>query len=161
MSALALIRQLWQHKAWADAELERGLGTAGDTHTAAWREYAHMLGADEVWLSRIQARTPRAPVWPDIPNADVLALCETIRHDYHALLAELGEQDVQRVISYCNSHGQPFDTPLGDILVHVALHAQYHRGKVNLLLRQQQAEPAPGDFISFVRGVPAATQRKS
>ena len=28
-----------------------------------------------------------------------------------------------------------FTTPLGEILLHVALHGQYHRGKINLLLR--------------------------
>jgi hypothetical protein len=36
------------------------------------------------------------------------------------------------------------------------LHGQYHRGKINLLLRQSGAEPAPADYISYVRGVPAA-----
>jgi uncharacterized damage-inducible protein DinB len=40
------------------------------------------------------------------------------------------------------------------------LHGQYHRGKINLLLRQAGLAPAPVDFISFVRGVPAATTRR-
>jgi uncharacterized damage-inducible protein DinB len=48
-------------------------------------------------------------------------------------------------------------TPVGDILLQVALHGQYHRGKVNLLLRDAALPPAPVDFISFARGVPAAT----
>jgi hypothetical protein len=38
----------------------------------------------------------------------------------------------------------------------VVLHGQYHRGKVNLLLRQEGEQPAPTDYIAFVRGVPAA-----
>jgi uncharacterized damage-inducible protein DinB len=64
---------------------------------------------------------------------------------------------VTRGIGYTNSAGRSFVTPVGDILLHVALHGQYHRGKVNLLLRQAELEPAPVDFIGFVRGVPAAT----
>ncbi|MFQ5740386.1 MAG: DinB family protein [Acidobacteriota bacterium] len=35
---------------------------------------------------------------------------------------------------------------------------QYHRGKVNLLLRQAGHAPAATDFIAFVRGAPAATE---
>lgn len=38
------------------------------------------------------------------------------------------------------------------------MHGQYHRGKVNLLLRQADRTPAPTDYIAFVRGVPAARQ---
>ena len=39
------------------------------------------------------------------------------------------------------------------------VHGQYHRGKVNLLLRQEGMSPVPGDFIAYVRGAPAATSR--
>jgi len=62
-------------------------------------------------------------------------------------------------VTYTNSAKREFSTALGDILVHVALHGQYHRGKVNLLLRENGLEPVPADFIAFVRGAPAATQR--
>jgi uncharacterized damage-inducible protein DinB len=80
-----------------------------------------------------------------------------IQDGYGAYLAALRDEDVERPVSYTNTKGQPFETPIGDILLHVALHSQYHRGKVNLLLRQSNAAPSPVDFISFVRGVPAAT----
>ena len=43
-------------------------------------------------------------------------------------------------------------------LLHVPLHGQYHRGKINLLLRQAGRQPAPTDYITFVRGVSAATE---
>lgn len=42
-------------------------------------------------------------------------------------------------------------------LLHVALHAQYHRGKVNVLLRHAELAPAATDYIAFIRGAPAAT----
>ena len=43
------------------------------------------------------------------------------------------------------------------MLLQVALHGQYHRGKINLMLRQAGLPPTPTDYISFARGVPAAT----
>ena len=65
---------------------------------------------------------------------------------------------VERMVDYRNSAGISFSTSAGDILFHVMLHGQYHRGKVNLLLRQSGFPPVPTDYIAFVRGVPAATQ---
>ena len=50
MSALSVIRQLWQHCLWADEELLRALGAASGDQDEAWREYLHVLGAEEVWL---------------------------------------------------------------------------------------------------------------
>jgi uncharacterized damage-inducible protein DinB len=45
------------------------------------------------------------------------------------------------------------------MLVHVALHGQYHRGQVALLLRASGFEPATTDYIAWTRGVPAATRQ--
>ena len=41
------------------------------------------------------------------------------------------------------------------------LHGAYHRGQIALLLREGGAEPAPTDYIAFVRGAPAATRTPS
>ena len=57
---------------------------------------------------------------------------------------------------YVNSAGQSFETPVSDMLLQVFLHGQYHRGKVNLMLREGGLPPVPTDYISWARGVPAA-----
>ena len=69
----------------------------------------------------------------------------------------LTETDLAARLAYVNSAGKPFDDEVGDILLHVMLHGQYHRGKINLLLRQGGAEPGPVDYIAFTRG--SATAR--
>ena len=55
-------------------------------------------------------------------------------------------------VAYVNSAGIAFETPVEDILLQVFLHGQYHRGKINLMLRQAREEPMPTDYISFARG---------
>ena len=157
MSALDQIQNLWRHAVWADAEMLRAL-SASPPPEAAVREYAHVLGASEVWLARLEGRAPRAPVWPTPSLREVDGLSRAVRDGYAALLATLAEADLGRGVTYVNSVGQTFTTAIGDILLHVALHGQYHRGKVNLLLRQAELPPAPVDYIGFVRGAPAATQ---
>ena len=156
MTPLDLIRRLWTHAEWADAELLAAL-RAPSAPSEALREYAHVLGAAEVWLARLEQRTPLTAVWPELDLAECATLAETLRAGYRTFLDRLGEGDLERAVAYTNSAGRSFTTPIGDILMQVVLHGQYHRGKVNLLLRQGGLGPAPVDYIFFVRGVPAAT----
>ena len=154
--SVTLLRRLFDHAIWADAELRRALEAAGTPPTDALREYAHVLGADEVWLARLEGRAPELRVWPEIALAEYAAWGARLAAGYRAYLARIDERDLTRVVAYTTSSGMALETAVGDILAHVALHAQYHRGKINLLLRQSGGEPAPTDFIAFARGVPAA-----
>ena len=157
MTALEQLRRLWDHCAWADASLLAALELADDLPPAPLREYAHVVGAEEVWLSRLEGRPSRAAIWPELGLPEVRALAERVRAGCAAFLATLDDARLTRAVAYRNSAGRAFETPVGDILLHVMLHGQYHRGKVNLLLRQADLAPAPVDYIGFVRGVPAAT----
>lgn len=149
------ITKLWAHLAWADGILLDAL-RAGSVPEAAVREYAHILGAEEVWLARLEQRPSRTPVWPDLPLDQVESLAVTLRQDYRRFLERLDDRALDRVVAYTNTAGKAFENSVQDILLHVALHGQYHRGKVNLILRQGGHPPAPTDYIAYIRGAPAA-----
>ena len=149
------ITKLWAHLAWADGILLDAL-RAGSVPEAAVREYAHILGAEEVWLARLEQRPSRTPVWPDLPLDQVESLAVTLRQDYRRFLERLDDRALDLVVAYTNTAGKAFENSVQDILLHVALHGQYHRGKVNLILRQGGHPPAPTDFIAYIRGAPAA-----
>lgn len=155
MTALEYLRRLWEHSVWADDKLLSGIQQRG-TPPAAIREYAHILGADEVWLSRLEGRAPSLSVWPELAPDAAAIMARDVHAKFSRYLQALRDDDLTRPIAYTNTAGRAFVTPVGEILTHVMLHGQYHRGKVNLLLRQSGAEPAPADYIAFVRGVPAA-----
>lgn len=53
--------------------------------------------------------------------------------------------------SYTNSKGDEFKYSVGDILTHVALHGQYHRGQINSRLRAMGVEPVSVDYIIFAK----------
>lgn len=157
MSALEQLRRLWDHAAWADAALLAELERLPAVPALVLREYAHVIGAEEVWLARLESRQCKAAVWPDLPLAAVAELARDTRVGYQKYLASSREDEIARDVTYTNTAGRTFSTRADDILLHVALHGQYHRGKVNLLLRQAGLSPVPADFIAYVRGVPAAT----
>ncbi|HET7622924.1 MAG TPA: DinB family protein [Gemmatimonadaceae bacterium] len=157
-AAIEYIQRLADHCLAADAAIAESLRGAATVPETILREYAHILGAEETWLARIEGRAARAAIWPSEPLAEILRLRELVAESYRAHFAQLGNADLARLVEYRNSAGISFSTSVGDILFHVMLHGQYHRGKVNLLLRQSGLPPVPTDYIAFVRGVPAATQ---
>ena len=161
MHVLHTMRRLWEHAAWADRLLLGTLLRLDPCPEDVWREYAHVLGAESVWLDRLKHRPPRYRVWPTLEPAEAAALAESLRLEYMSYIEGLSIDALDTSVAYVNSAGLSFETPVEDILLQVFLHGQYHRGKINLMLRQYDEEPAPTDYISFVRGVPAATTRQS
>lgn len=157
MMTIKRIRTLWQHAATADTALLVALRDEDGTADAR-RELAHVVGAEEVWLSRLQGRDARSAVWPDAAVAAIAQNVRATHSEFEAYLASLGEGDLDAAVTYTNSAGRTFTDSVGDILLHVALHGQYHRGRINLLLRQAGRAPVPADYIAFVRGAPAARE---
>jgi uncharacterized damage-inducible protein DinB len=69
-----------------------------------------------------------------------------------AILAELGEDGVSRVMPYALLSGVSSASPFWHMLQHVVNHASYHRGQVTTMLRQLGAAPAKScDLITFYR----------
>jgi uncharacterized damage-inducible protein DinB/uncharacterized protein YndB with AHSA1/START domain len=157
MSPNNTLSRLWDHAFWADNRILEAIQAAGGP-TEAIREFAHLLGAEETWLSRLERRAPRTAVWPELPLESLARHRDDIHAGIRALLDAIGEDAVDARVDYANSAGQAFHNTVSEILLHAALHGQYHRGKINLLLRQADKSPAPVDLIAYFRGVPAATK---
>jgi len=161
MSALPEFKKLFAHLKWADERTLGALRKAGSPPPRAAELFAHVLGAEHTWLARIAGRAPSAPVWP----APTLDECERLMRETHdaweAYLATLTDGGLAKQVHYANSAGAEFDSRVDDILLHVCLHGQNHRGQINAALRAAGAEPSPVDYIAYVRGAPAATRRSA
>jgi uncharacterized damage-inducible protein DinB len=151
------IRSLLDHMAWADERILESLRQPAVPERAL-HLYAHVLGAEHVWLARLEQRPATVAVWPVITLDECERLARENRERLRSYAERLTSADLRRNVHYRNSAGDEFDTAIEDILVHVAMHGSYHRGQVSLLVRDAGAEPQPTDFIAFVRGAPAATR---
>jgi uncharacterized damage-inducible protein DinB len=150
------IRMLLDHMAWADERVLESLRQPAIPQRAL-DLYAHVLGAEHVWLARLEGRERAIAVWPTMTLDECARLARENRGAFRAYADRLTSGDLRRTVHYRNSAGQEFDGAIEDILVHVAMHGSYHRGQVTLLVRDAGVEPQPTDYIAFVRGVPAAT----
>jgi uncharacterized damage-inducible protein DinB len=151
--------KVFRHLEWADARVLQSLRSAQSVLKKDLDLYAHILGSEHVWLSRISGTPPKLAVWPSL----TLDECDRLGGDnataYQKLAADLTPETRQRPITYRNSAGEEFTSTLEDILTHVSLHGAYHRGQIAASLRAAGDTPIPTDYIAFVRGAPAAKRK--
>lgn len=156
---LESLHRLFAHMRWADERALEALRRADPVPPPALEVYAHLLGAEHVWLARLQQRPASVAIWPTLDLDACERLARENAAEFDDLLDALTPDELHQTVSYQNSAGQGFDTRREDILLHVAMHGSYHRGQVATLLRQAGAVPEPTDYIAFVRGFAAATRR--
>lgn len=148
-------KRLYTHAQWADARTLHSIVDSEHLPARALELFAHVLGAEHVWLSRVRGTAPHVTVSPTLSVAECDALMHENHDGYTSLLDELAPGDLQRAVTYRNSAGHEFTSTLQDILTQVAMHGSYHRGQVAALVRAAGDTPQPTDFIAFARGAPA------
>lgn len=151
--------KLYQHLEWANNRVVASLRSAQSPRKRDLELYAHILGAEHVWLSRINGTTARIAVWPTFS----LEECESLSHEnvsaFNDLVSRLTPALLRKAITYRNSAGDQFTSTIEDMLTHVAMHGAYHRGQIAASLRGGGDTPSPTDYIAFIRGAPAATRQ--
>lgn len=111
----------------------------------------HILGAKRVWLARVTGAEMPFGVNPAFSPAELRVELDLAHDGWTRCLANRSDADVARVIGYTNLKGDPFESVLGDILAHLPLHGQHHRGQVNADLRAAGIAPPAIDYIHAAR----------
>ena len=142
------VRRLLAHMQWADEQVLAALRTATSAPEGAVSLYAHVLASEHNWLARL-AGTEEMDAFPTLS----LHACEALARDSHArfdaLARALGPAELDQVVAYRRRDGLLQERRLEDILLHVVLHAVYHRGQVATLLRQAGETPIATDYIKW------------
>jgi len=151
--------KLYQHLEWANNRVMASLRSAQNPRKRDLELYAHILGAEHVWLSRINGTTGRIGVWPVLSLDECERLGQENVRVFNDLVSRLTPALLGKAITYRNSAGDQFTSTIEDILTHVAMHGAYHRGQIAASIRGGGDTPSPTDYIAFIRGAPAATRQ--
>lgn len=115
----------------------------------------HILGAEELWLSRwvgVQGRTLLNS--DDFPIYSSLAdRWDDYRNQINRFLLSLTEEDLTQEISYKNLKGISYSLELWKQMLHVTNHSSFHRGQAVTMIRQLKKQPPSLDLISYYNGV--------
>lgn len=150
MSQMARFRRMFEHAAWANTTVLAALqdGPAPDK-ACAW--LAHLVGAERLWLARLQHEPATMPVWPDLDLAACGQEFPALATAWQEYLETLDDEALEDGIGYRNSKGEFWTSTVGDILTHVSHHGAYHRGQIASAVRAEGGEPAYTDFIHAAR----------
>jgi uncharacterized damage-inducible protein DinB len=145
-----LLQRLVAHMRWADALVAEALA-APQPDAESVRLFAHIAAAEHLWHSRIQRIPPEHAVWPALSVTQAAALAERHAADFAVLLENANDTLLARIVEYRNSAGRDFRSSVSDIVVHVAMHGEHHRGQIARLVRASGREPPYTDYIQFTR----------
>lgn len=154
MDAADQLLRLFSYDNWANEQvllsLQDNLEDIDEADQAV-KYYAHIAGAQELWYRRIEGQPlDDLAVWPDYDLPIALQKITTLYEKWQQLVSA-NRSELDRIISYQNSKGTSYDTPLSDILHHVIIHGQHHRAQIAKLLRNAKIDPPATDFIFFSR----------
>ena len=151
--SIAMVRDLYDYHRWANRRLYDFAAALGEetcardvgsqfSYAKVTRMFAHLYGADWVWLSRWKGTSPTT-----LPGAELTTMA-AVRRRWDALEAEqqafvdaLKDDDLARVVEYTSTEGKAFRAPLGQLLVHVANHATHHRSEIATMVTILSSSP--------------------
>ena len=151
--AMDLIRELYGYHRWANRRLFDVAAGLGDAVTRDMGKhwsvptvkgmFAHLYGADSIWLSRWKAGAPgRLPGDADFQTlGDLRAAWDALEAEQCAFVEGLGEADLARPVTYKNTAGEQFRVALGPLLEHVVNHATHHRSEIATMITLISASP--------------------
>jgi uncharacterized damage-inducible protein DinB len=148
---LAYHRRMFAFDHWASAASLAAVAPHADQvpKSVAWLN--HVLGAKRIWLARVTGEPAPFGVNPTFSAAHLAGELDAARDGWTRFLETETDEGLARVIHYTNLKGDPFQTALTDILAHVPVHGQHHRGQVNADLRAAGLTPPVIDYIHAAR----------
>ncbi|MBK8794830.1 MAG: DinB family protein [Holophaga sp.] len=157
---LTVLQELYAHQAWADARQWGAIlgHEPARLDSDLFARLVHLHGAQHVWLARWQGSPVLFPVPGDFQDLSaLLAFAQDVQLRSTAFRSGLTQADLERPLDYRDLHGHPWSQPLSEMMLHVALHSQYHRGQQATRLRALGAAMPPTDLVVWQRlGRPGA-----
>lgn len=110
--------------------------------------FSHSLNAHQIWNSRILANQKPFSVWQ---VHEISAYKSMDQSNYEISLAIIQNYELDEVVTYQTSKGEPFANSIRDILFHIVNHTTYHRAQIATELKGVGIIPPSADWIMYKR----------
>ena len=142
------LRRLLQYDAWANRETVESLGERPPERSLRWM--AHIVGAEYLWLARMNRQPSPLAVWPDL-GVDACREKVTELGRLWPEFLESHRNSLADTVSYTNTKGEAWTNTVEEVLTHVTIHSAYHRGQIASDVRAAGMTPVLTDYIHAVR----------
>ncbi len=142
--------RFFNYNFWANEKIIDVLAGPETPPQKALSLISHLLSVQDMWLERIlQKEEYLFNVWDNYSIQECKILNSKGHTAWTEFLSTKNEAELEENIQYLNSNGEKFEQPLYEIIMHVLSHSEYHRGQINLILKESGLEPPSIDFIGF------------
>jgi uncharacterized damage-inducible protein DinB len=164
------IQFLYDYNYWANQRIlttaerlteEQFLAPRSYSHGSVRNTLVHILSAEWIWRLRCQEHlSPTAmPSFDDFPSLEALRRRWQLEEErMRGYLQGLTAQELDRIVTYQRTGGQPRENLLWHLLVHVANHGTEHRSTVAASLTEDGHSPGDLDIVHFIRSTPHPAQ---
>lgn len=160
MNQLTTARELLAYTLWADRKVLKACAELGPEHLeldagasfgSVLGTLVHVLGAEQVWLSRFVGDPLEAlPSVADYPHLEAVeAGFQEVAAGLTSFLAGLTGEQLASELEWTNSRGETHRRSLLQAVLHLVNHSTYHRGQIVTLIRQLGYDPPSTDLVYF------------
>lgn len=143
---------LFEYNDWANTLVLNSILDTRITDQKIFSLFSHIIISQVLWLNRIKSEPYEfKDFWQLLTPDQMSRLCSRNTNDWKSYIKTRQEKDLQNVISYVNSKGNPYKNTLAQIITHVINHSTYHRAQIAARLRAQDIDPPLTDYIAFFR----------
>lgn len=167
MDQVSTLERAFSYKAKANSEILAAMRQFDDSSPAkeiAIRVLNHTYAVDRIFAANLR-RAEHGYTSPNPGQAPSLEeLSEAIKTSdqwYIDYVSHLDEAQLAERIDFAFTDGLPGRMSREEMLMHVMIHGEGHRGQIGLIMMQNSIMP-PGDgFTSFLHKTEASTRRRS
>ena len=142
------LQRLLQYDAWANGETVGSLHDRPPERSLRWM--AHIVGAEYLWLARLNGESAPLAVWPELGVDACSENLSALARLWPEFLEE-HRNSLEDKVAYTNTQGEAWTNTVEEILTHVTLHSAYHRGQIASDVRGAGMKPAYTDYIHAAR----------
>lgn len=142
---------LFEYDKWANLKIAEAFKQSSKPPVKCKTLFHHIAATTDLWFNRVSPgkRLFESLFEETVPETTVELMLKAI--DKWIDFLKKDDVDLQTVTKYTNTKGNNYENKLVDILTHLISHNHYHRGQINILLRENGIEPAKTDYIFYMR----------
>ncbi|HSP14415.1 MAG TPA: DinB family protein [Thermoanaerobaculia bacterium] len=150
MDALGAIRDLLAHMQWADATIWAAVRRLDSGDPDLRDRLRHLHATQRAFLQVWRSEPVRLE-----PPEDLQQWAQSYYAELAPFLSSVDADALDRVMNMpwadrYSKHEKAHATTLAETLIQIASHSTYHRGQVNMRIRQLGGEPPQVDYIAWL-----------